>query len=150
MLMFYICSGSNTDDESIRPYCYNNNKALLIMRARSSHAVLDNAKSKGGDVEGEQTIPANLSTTCSSLNDSEMSRSHASNVSDENQSSCIVDRSRFSTIRTRLRQRSAEQLLTATDERNLYISVSVGVSTKLVNHSAEVSHNNSLCRARNH
>ena len=26
------CSGSNTDDESIRPNCYNNKKALLIMR----------------------------------------------------------------------------------------------------------------------
>jgi hypothetical protein len=56
ILMFYIRSGSNTDDESIRPNCYNNNKALLIMRARSSQTVLDNAKSKGDDVEGEQTI----------------------------------------------------------------------------------------------
>jgi hypothetical protein len=56
ILMFYICSGSTTDDESIWPNCYKNNKALLIMRARSSQAVLDTAKSKEGDVEGEQTI----------------------------------------------------------------------------------------------
>jgi hypothetical protein len=124
--MFYICSGSNTDDESIRPNCYNNNIAFLIMRVRARPYLtmpsLEEVTSKASRQSSKFVHDIFNSQRFRNVS----SCSHASNVGDENQSSCIVDRNRFSTIRTRLRQRSAEQVLTATDERTLYIFVCVG------------------------
>jgi len=55
-----------------------------------------------------------------------MSRSHARIVSDENQSSFVVDLNRFLTMRTLLRQRSAEQLVIASEHKILYIVVNDG------------------------
>ena len=59
----------------------------------------------------------NLSTMSATFNDSQsqIPLSHASNVSTENQSSCLVDLSLLLIIRTGLVVRSSEQLVIESD-----------------------------------
>ena len=73
---------------------------------------------------------ANWLPMSSTFNESHTSFSQASNVRDENQSSCIVDLSLFLIILTRLRVRSAEQPVIESDHRILHIDVSVGYALK--------------------
>jgi hypothetical protein len=68
-------------------------------------------------------------------------------VSNGNQSSCSVDCSRFSMMRTRLRVCSAEQLVTTIDDRISYIADDCSkhrISHELVNNSQRF-HINVIC-----